>query len=393
MTLESDAWSQWVDASLEALDDDDLLRDLQSLAPRDAVHVGAVDDDGSALDLTLYSTNDYLGLSHHSRVREAVAATADSTGMGPRGSPLICGYTTEHEALEAELADLEGTEATLLAPTGFSVNLAVATSLASPETAIFSDELNHASIIDGCRLAKRNGATLEVYDHADPDDLAAKLEASDAERKVIVTDSVFSMEGDLAPLPELVELKRDHDALLIVDEAHGTLVFGERGAGASEALGVNDAIDVNVGTLSKAFGALGGFVSTSQRLKRWILNRGRSYIYSTAPPLPVVQACRASLEVVRDETEIRERMWRHVDRLGSALDRELESPIVPVVFGDEETALRASQHLFERGIHATAIRPPTVPEGTSRIRFTLSAAHTDEDIDELLDALGELDVV
>ncbi len=390
MTLESDVWSSWVDDSLDALRSSDLLRDLEALEPRSAVHVGARRADGADLDLTLYSTNDYLGLSHHPRLREAVAGAADSMGMGPRGSPLICGYTTHHEALEEELAELEETEATLLFPTGFAANLAVMSSLSSPEAAIFSDELNHASIIDGCRLAKRGGATLKVYDHADPDDLQHQLETCDAKRKVIVTDSVFSMEGDLAPLPELVELKRRHDALLIVDEAHGTLVFGERGAGAAEHLGVNEAIDVNIGTLSKAFGSLGGFASTSDDLKHWILNKGRSYVYSTAPPLPVIEASRASLKIGRDEPEIQETLWRHVERLGDALDRDPDSPIVPVIFGDEESALAASRELLERGIHATAIRPPTVPEGTSRIRFALSAAHTDDDIDYLIEALDDL---
>ncbi|MFB6351770.1 MAG: aminotransferase class I/II-fold pyridoxal phosphate-dependent enzyme, partial [Bradymonadaceae bacterium] len=327
-------WSNWLEQGLSELEDADLLRELRPLEPESPVHVRS-----SAGRLTLFSTNDYLGLSGHPRLREAVQSVVGESGMGPRGSPLICGYTDRHERFEARLSELESCEATLLCPTGFSANLAVMASLATPETAIFSDELNHASIIDGCRLGRRRGAVLEVYDHADPADLDARLEASEAPRKIVVTDSVFSMDGELAPLDAIVEIKDRHDALLVIDEAHGTLVFGERGAGASEHFGLNEAVDVNIGTLSKAFGTLGGFASTSQRLKRWILNRGRSYVYSTAPPLPVVEAARASRAIAREEPEIRERLWRHIDRLGDALDRDLESPIVPVIFGDEETAL------------------------------------------------------
>lgn len=384
----SDVWAQWVEGALADLVDDELLRTLEPLEPESAVHVRA---DGRRL--TLFSSNDYLGLSNHPLVCEAVETAAHERGLGPRGSPLICGYTRRHEELERELAELERTESTLLFPTGFAANLAVLSALAGPEVDVFSDELNHASIIDGCRLARRMGASLEVYDHADPESLDEALAASTAERKVVVTDSVFSMDGDLAPLPELVEVKERHDALLLIDEAHGTLVFGESGAGASEHFGVSDGIDINVGTLSKAFGALGGFASTTESLRSWILNNGRSYIFSTAPPLPIVEACRASMQAVRDDPSIRERLWSHVDRVGSALGRELESPIVPIVVGECERAKRASRRLLDRGIHCSAIRPPTVPEGTSRLRVTLSAAHDEADVDHLLEALDQVELL
>jgi len=380
-------WSNWLQQGLDELADADLLRELRPLDPRSPVHV-----DSAEGRLTLFSTNDYLGLSGHDRLRDAVRAAGES-GMGPRGSPLICGYTDRHERLERRLAELESCEATLLCPTGFSANLAVVASLSTPETAIFSDELNHASIIDGCRLGRRRGATLQVYDHADPDALDARLAASEADRKIVVTDSVFSMDGQLAPLDAIVEIKDRHDALLVIDEAHGTLVFGETGAGASEHFGVSDRIDVNVGTLSKAFGALGGFVSTTETMKQWLLNRGRSYIYSTASPVPVVAAADAALDVIADEPEVRERLWRHVERMETVLDRELESPIIPIVVGDKQEALSASRQLLERGIHCTAIRPPTVPPGTARLRVTLSAAHTDGDIEHLVESLDELGVL
>ncbi len=381
-------WDDWIDRGLDELADADLLRELRPIEPESPVHVRA--DDGR---VTLFSTNDYLGLSGHPDVREAVRRVASHEGMGPRGSPLICGYTECHRRLERELSELEGTEATLLCPTGFAANLAVVSSLSTPETAIFSDELNHASIIDGCRLGKRRGAELHVYEHADTEDLDEKLAESDAKRKLVVTDSVFSMDGEVAPLEAIVEVKDRHGALLMIDEAHGTLVFGESGAGASEHCGVGDRVDINVGTLSKAFGALGGFVSTSEQIREWVLNSGRSYIYSTASPMPVVAAASAAIEVVRREPSVRKRVWSHVERMERALGRELESPIVPIVVGDEREALEASRHLFDEGIHCTAIRPPTVPPGTARLRVTLSSAHTDSDIWRLVSALDELGLI
>ncbi|QDG54100.1 8-amino-7-oxononanoate synthase [Persicimonas caeni] len=375
-------WNEWLDASLDKLAEHELLRTLDAVEPVDAVHVRA---DGRRL--TLFSSNDYLGLSAHPKVRQAAADAAEQGGLGPRGSALVCGYTTAHEALERELAELKGCEAGLLFPTGFAANLAVVSSLGGSGVAIFSDSLNHASIIDGCRLARRRGATLEVYPHGDMAALEEMLANSEASRKLIVTDSVFSMDGDLAPLDRLAELKAEHDALLVVDEAHGTLVFGEHGGGVAEHFGVEDAVDVHVGTLSKAVGALGGFAATSQKFRQWIFNRGRAFVFSTAQAVPVVEAARAAIRVARDEPEIRRRLWERIAQLGDRLGRELTSPIVPIVLGDEARALAASDHLLDEGFHVIAIRPPTVPPGTSRLRVALSAAHAPEDIDRLADTL------
>lgn len=377
-------WNEWLDAALDELDEHDLLRTLDAIEPVDAVHVRS-----GGRDLTLFSSNDYLGLSYHPRVREATARAAEQGGMGPRGSALVCGYTDSHAALERELAELKGCEAGLLFPTGFAANLAVVSSLGGPGVAIFSDSLNHASIIDGCRLARRRGARLQVYDHGDMDALDALLAESDAPRKLIVTDSVFSMDGDLAPLDRLAELKREHDALLVVDEAHGTLVFGEHGGGVAEHFGVEDAVDVHVGTLSKAVGALGGFAATSAKYRQWIFNRGRAFIFSTAQPVPVVEAARAAIRVAQDEPAIRRRLWERVEQLSQRLGRELTSPIVPIVLGDEAHSLAAASHLLDEGFHVIAIRPPTVPAGTSRLRVALSAAHAPEDVDRLADILEE----
>lgn len=378
-------WDDWLERSLAELADRELLRELEPVEPESAVHVR---QDGRRL--VLFSSNDYLGLSHHPSVRRAAADAAEEGGSGPRGSPLICGYTEAHRALERDLAELKGTSDCLLFPTGFAANLAVLSAVGAEGTTIFSDELNHASIIDGCRLARRRGAGLEVYPHADAGALDRALEASGADRKLVVTDTVFSMDGDLAPLDEIVRVKERHDALLVVDEAHATLVFGESGAGAAERFGVSDRIEVQVGTLSKAAGALGGYAALSPGWRQWIYNRGRAYVYSTAPPLPVVAAARAGLRAARDDPGLRRTLWRRVEQLGGRLGRELESPVAPVVLGDEERAMEASRGLLERGYHVVAIRPPTVPPGTSRLRIALSAAHSEEDVAGLADALEEV---
>ena len=358
-----------------------MRRHLVAVEPVGAVHVRV---DGRPV--TLFSGNDYLGLSTHPEVRRAVAEAAERYGMGPRGSALICGYTTEHAELERAIAALKGTEAALLTPTGFAANLAVMSALGGEDVAVFSDALNHASIVDGCRMASRMGASVTVYRHGDTAHLGELLAACDRPRRVIVTDTVFSMDGDLAPLSSLVALKAQHGAMLVVDDAHGTLVHGETGAGVAEHVGVSAEIDLHVGTLSKAVGALGGFIACSDRWRSWLLNRGRAQIYSTALPLPVVAGARAALRAA-EAPEHRQRLWGHVARVAEAMGLPATSPIFSIELGDAQRALDASRALLEAGIHATAIRPPTVPEGTSRLRVTVSSAHTAEEVAHLLTQL------
>ncbi|MEC9071994.1 MAG: 8-amino-7-oxononanoate synthase, partial [Myxococcota bacterium] len=367
------------------LQSDQLDRSLVPVRPGEPGHVEL-----GGKPLVLFSGNDYLGLSGHPRIRRAVAEAAERYGMGPRSSSLVCGYTESHEALEAELAAIDQSEAALVTPTGYAANLSVMNSLANQDTVIFSDALNHASIVDGCRLARASGAELQIYPHGDMDALDRALRETDRPRRLIVTDSVFSMDGDVAPLGALAELRDRHDALLVVDEAHGSLVFGDNGGGVAEAQGVSDHVDVHVGTLSKAFGCIGGFIATSHKLRRWILSRGRAYVYSTSLPVPVVAGARESLRIMRDEPERRTRLWEHVARVSDVLGVGGSSPIFSWVLGSEERALSASRALFEQGLHVPAIRPPTVPDGTARLRITLSAAHTDEDITLLLDGLAGL---
>lgn len=378
-------WDAWLQGALEALDGERLRRHRVPLEPIDAVRVRL---DGAVL--TLFSGNDYLGLSHHPAVRQALVEAAEAHGMGPRGSALICGYTEAHHELEVALAALKGCEAAVLTPTGFSANLALLGALGGEDVAIFSDALNHASIVDGCRLAARSGAKVHVYRHGDADHLDALLGACERSKRIIVTDGLFSMDGDIAPLEALVALKARHEALLMVDDAHGSLVFGAAGGGVAEALGVSQQVDLHVGTLSKAFGAQGGFIASSRAFCDWLVNRGRAQIYSTALPLPVVAAAKRAIEVTRDEPEHRERLWRHIQGLAAALHTSGESPIFSRVFGDPESALEASRALLKAGFHVTAIRPPTVPVGTSRLRVTLSAAHSEADVSAICEALAAL---
>ncbi|EFJ39865.1 hypothetical protein VOLCADRAFT_78219 [Volvox carteri f. nagariensis] len=340
----------------------------------------------------LFSLNDYLGLASHPEVAEAAARAAKQVGMGPRSSALVAGYTHSHRQLEEGLAELKGTQDCLLFPTGFAANLAVMTSLsyAAPPTsgtdgssssssslAIFSDELNHASIIDGARLASRSAGSgggggggavqLHVYRHND----LGHLEVG----------CLFSMDGDFADLRGLAALRRRHPFLLAVDEAHGTLVCGEGGGGAAEATGV----DLHIGTLSKAFGALGGFVACSGPMKQLLLNRGRAFVYSTSLPVPIVEAAAAALRVSKRESWRRTHVWSLVRRLGSGLGVPALSPVVPLVVGPEGPTLELSSMLLQEGLmHVPAIRPPTVPPGTCRLRVSLSAAHSYEDVDELI---------
>jgi 8-amino-7-oxononanoate synthase len=383
----SDDWYGWLQASLTALDDASLRRTRLPIEPVDGAHVRV---DG--MPVTLFSGNDYLGLSAHPAVREAVADEALRHGFGPRGSALICGYTDAHVLLEEELASLKNTESAVVTPTGFAANLSLLQALGGADVAVFSDALNHASIVDGCRLAGRSGALVKVYRHGSVSHLEELISGCSRPRKIIITDSIFSMDGDLAPLVELVDLKRRYKAMLIVDDAHGTLVHGATGAGVAEQLGVSGAVDLHVGTLSKAFGALGGFVAGSRSWCDWLVNRGRGQIYSTALPLPVVAGARAALKVASSDSSYRDRLWEHIARVSVALGVPCEGPIISWVVGNPDAALSASRALLRAGLHATAIRPPTVPKGTSRLRLTLSAAHTSHDIDNLIDALSGLEV-
>ena len=383
----SPRWRAWVERCVDDLHSRRLNRSLDAVSPIEGT--AAAGHAASRL-LHLFATNDYLGLSTHPAVRATAAAVAAAHGCGPRASALVCGHTPQHRELERELAALKQAEAALLFPTGYAANLAVLGALAdSSECAIFSDALNHASLVDGARLAARGaGAALHVYRHGDLTQLRALLRASDAPRKLIVSDSLFSMDGDVAAVRGLSQLRDEHGALLCLDEAHATLVLGAHGGGAAEAAGVASRVDLHVGTLSKAFGAHGGFVACAAPLRELLLSRGRPGVYSTALPLPVIAAARAALSAATPA--VRARLWHNVAEFGAAMGCTLTSPIVPIIVGESSEALAASARLLRAGFHVPAIRPPTVPRGTARLRVALSAAHDPEAVRALARELAAM---
>jgi len=340
-----------------------------------------------------FASNDYLGLSAHPAVRAAAHDALERWGTGAGASRLVTGSRPVHAELEDELAQWKGSEAAVCFPTGFAANLGVLSVLAGPGVHIFSDELNHASIVDGCRLSR---AQLTVYRHADLGQLDELLVAGDAGPQMpslVVTDSVFSMDGDVAPLDELVALCARRGALLVIDEAHA--VLGPRLELPPTSETAQPTV-IRVGTMSKALGALGGFVAASRDVVDLLINRARPYIFSTAVSPADAAAALSALRILRSSEgeALVERLAALVQRMSTAGVVPLEhcSPIIPVILGSEQAAIDASTTLLEDGLWVPAIRPPTVPVGTSRLRVTLSAAHRDDDVTRLIDALHSLPV-
>jgi 8-amino-7-oxononanoate synthase len=297
-----------------------------------------------------------------------------------------------HRSLERRAAAFNGSEDALVFNSGYAANLGILSTLCGPGDAVFSDALNHASMIDGCRLAR---ATTVVYPHCDTAALDRLLRETEARRKLVVTDAVFSMDGDRAPLGALVSLCEQHGAALLVDEAHAIGVLGPRGAGLCEELGLGDRVDLRMGTLGKALGAYGAFVACSAPLRELLFNRARSLVFSTSLPPLVCAAAERAIDLCESDGALRARLWRNIRRFAAGLTAlglpaQPSSAIFPVVLGEPEAALAASASLRAKGILAKAIRPPTVPPGTSRLRFALAAGHTDAQVDLALKALAEL---
>lgn len=341
-----------------------------------------------------FSSNNYLGLAGHPTLARAAMEAIEGAGTGSGASRLILGNQDLHEELERQLAGFHDRPAALLFNSGYNANVGVLQVLGREGDVIFSDALNHASIIDGCRLSR---ARVVVYPHADAASLRRLLAQHPGRRRIIVTDAVFSMDGDRAPLPELAALSREHDAALMVDEAHGGGALGPGGRGAAADAEVIP--DIHMGTLGKAFGSFGAYITGCQELVEVLLNRARSFVFTTALPPGVVAASRAALYLMQtDEGErLRRRLHEHIARFRDGLaargileDGAGTTPIFPVLVGDEDRAMACSQRLLERGIYAQGIRPPTVPRGTSRLRFALMATHEPEDLDR---ALTELDAL
>jgi 8-amino-7-oxononanoate synthase len=344
--------------------------------------------------LVSFGSNDYLGLAADPRLAAAVAEAAQQEGWGSGASPLVTGFGQAHQRLQQRLAEFEESEAALLFTSGFAANAGTIAALVGPGDVVFADRKNHASLWDGCRLSR---ADVRVYPHADwqrLDRLLAKPHK--ARRRLIVTDGLFSMDGDLAPLEQLAELAERHDAMLMVDEAHATGVFGPNGRGVAEHFGVEDRIDVRVGTLSKALGCAGGFVASSRSLVDWLINRTRPYVFSTASPSAAAAAAMVALDVVRDEPQRREGLLSRARSVREALLQQgwnignSVSQIIPLILGRPTRAMELSAALGQECLFVPVIRPPTVPEGQSCLRISLTAGHTDDMVASLLRALGQL---
>jgi 8-amino-7-oxononanoate synthase len=349
--------------------------------------------------LVNFGCNDYLGLAADERLAAAARGAIEREGWGSGASPLVSGRSSVHAELERRLAEFEGTEAALVFPSGFAANAGVIPALVDEPDAIFADAKNHASLIDGCRLSR---ATRFVYPHGDCDALETQLrKAGRFRRRLIVTDTLFSMDGDLAPFARLGELAERYDAMLMVDEAHATGVFGRRGRGMVEYLseshpGLEGRVHVRVGTLSKALGTGGGFVCGRQSLVEWLANRARTYVFSTAQPAATSAAALAALDIVRDEpqrrgellaraAELRERLRKNGWNTGQCV-----SQIIPLYVGEPERAVQLAGRLREAGFFVPAIRPPSVPEGESLLRLSLCYHHTPEMVDALVGALAKM---
>jgi 8-amino-7-oxononanoate synthase len=388
MTAGDDHPLAWIDDKLVTLDARSLRRQR---AARNSRLTTEIEIDGRRL--VNFGSNDYLGLAADERLANAAVEAIRASGWGTGASPLIAGYTDWHRKLEERLADFCRTDAAIVFGSGYAANVGAITALVGKGDTIFSDERNHASIIDGCRQSQ---ADVQVYRHADAGHLAELLAAHSTGgnatrgRRLIVTDTVFSMDGDVAPLSEIAELAERHGAMLMIDEAHATGVFGAHGRGIAEMLGVSHRVHVHVGTLSKALGCSGGFVAGSRPLVDWLVNRSRPYVFSTAHPAANAAAACAALDVVRDEPQRRVRLLSLADGLREQLRAagwdvgRSATQIVPIILGDSQRTMDLAKALREAGLFVPGIRPPSVPLGQSMLRVSLSAMHDDTQVADLV---------
>jgi glycine C-acetyltransferase len=373
----------WIEQELAQLKEQGLFTNIRTLqSPQGA---WLVVDNRRVINM---SSNNYLGLANDPRLVEAAKAAMDTHGIGPAAVRTIAGTMDLHLELERRLAAFKGVEATVTFQSGFNANLATIPALVGKGDLIFSDELNHASIIDGARLSR---AEIIRYSHADPTDLRKKIaEAPTAGRRLIVTDGVFSMDGDIAPLPDVYEVAKENDILLMVDDAHGEGVLGKGGRGIVDHFDLHGKVDIEIGTMSKAFGVVGGVVAGKQIIVDWLRQRGRPFLFSSAMTVPDVAACTAAVDILESSTELVDRLWQNAD----LFKREMKSlgfdtglsqtPIVPVMLGEAPLAQQFSRRLFEEGVFAMAIGYPTVPQGKARIRVMNSAAHSQSDLEQVL---------
>jgi 8-amino-7-oxononanoate synthase len=372
---------------LAALDRETLRRSRRVLDSPQGPHVRV-----GGRDLANFSSNDYLGLAADPRLVEAVRRSLDDYGVGAGASPLVSGHLRAHDEAEERFAAFCGLPRAILFGSGYAANIGILTVLAGPDAEVFGDRLNHACLHDGARLSR---AVYTRYPHADMDALERSLAASRAPVKVVATDAVFSMDGDVAPLPRLAELCERHDAWLVVDDAHGIGVLGERGRGSLEHFGIASPRIVYMATLGKALGGYGAFVAGSPDAIEWILQRARTYIFSTALPPMMAVAASAALEILEHDRSLLDRLRARIAEFRTACAAAAvpvtpsETAIQPVIVGDAPRAVEVSSRLLERGFLVPAIRPPTVPRGTSRLRVSLAAGHERADVERLAGALAE----
>ena len=341
-----------------------------------------------------FCSNNYLGLANNPLVIKAVEDAVAKYGWGAGASRLVSGNMRMHEALEDEISRFKGKEASIVFPTGYMANIGTISSLVSKGDLVICDKLNHASIIDGCRLS---GADFRVYPHCDMEKLENILKKSSKySRKLIVTDTVFSMDGDIAPLPDIVRIAHKYEAMVMADEAHGTGVFGENGRGVVEHFNLSKKVSIVMGTLSKAVGSLGGYVSGDADLINFLRNKARPFMYTTALPPAVCAASIAGIKLIRKNPSLRKSLWNNVRYLKKELDLlnfnliPSESPIIPILIGDAKKAVDMSKLLYKKGILIPAIRPPTVPTRSSRLRMTVMSTHTRKDLERLLEVLSDI---
>lgn len=380
----------WAEEEVTRIQDDGLYRSFKDIQ---SAQGPVVKMDGK--EVILLCSNNYLGLANHPEIVHAAREAALKYGAGSGASRYISGNMELYSKLEDDTAAFRRCEAALVFSTGYMANVGVISALAGEEDVIFSDELNHASVIDGCRLS---GAKTFVYRHADMDNLChlLKKHRADFRHALIITDSVFSMDGELAPLPDIISLARQFDAWTLVDDAHGNGVMGENGRGAGELLCCENEVDIWIGTYSKALGSLGGFVCAEKQVIELLRNRCRSLIYSTALPPSVLAASLTALKIARENPSLRERLWQNVEQLRHGfleLGYDImghNTHILPILTGDAERAMEAGRLLLAGGIYVTPIRPPSVPEGTSRLRVTVTALHTREHLNRALDAFNKM---
>ena len=380
----------WIDNELQTLRQAGLYNHIRTLGSPQGAWLAV--DGKKVLN---FCSNNYLGLANHPKIKAAAKGAVDKMGVGPGAVRTIAGTMDLHVELDRRLAKFKGVKSAISFQSGFTANLAVIPALVGKEDVIFSDELNHASIIDGSRLSR---AKIIRYEHINPQDLDERLKEhrTKYKRALVVTDGVFSMDGDIAPLDEIYQVTQAHAAVLMVDDAHGEGVLGKGGRGIVDHFGLHGKVDVEVGTLSKAFGVVGGVAAGDERVVEWLHQRGRPFLFSSAMTIPDVAACLAAVDLLEESTELVDKLWANTDLFKSEMQKlgfdtgKSVTPITPVMLGEAKLAQEFSKALYEAGVFGMAIGFPTVPPGTARIRVMISAAHSTDDLEQGLAAFEKI---